>query len=194
MELSRRDAVAALAAIGVGGGAVAYTQTRDEDGAGGGGSDAGADEDGNADGDAAGATDERILASAEALAAVVYPSDVEGAGEFARTYVAGRIADDDRRRETLAAVETLDARAEDAHGSAFRDLDPEAGDALLSEMGMEAVDPDPDGSDREQVRYYLVNELLYGLLTSPKASALLGVENPPGHAGGLDAYQQGPQG
>lgn len=199
MELSRRDAVAALATIGVGGAAVAYARSRSDssgsgDGAGDGG-DSGVTDDQTATPGPTVASEEALLSTAATLAEVVYPSEVEGSAEFGQTYVAGRIADDDAHRTGVAAaVGTLDERAEDSHGAPFRELEPADGDALLSEMGMQSVEPDPDGSDRERVRYYLVNELLYGLMTSPKGGALVGIENPPGHAGGLEAYQQGPQG
>lgn len=192
MELSRRDAIAALAAIGIGGGAVAYTQL---DGAG----EEPSDGDGEAatDGTPTDAPDEpaELGETTVALANVLYPSEVEGVEEFVRTYVGGRLSDDDDRRTAMVdAVGTLDARADEEYGAAFRDLDPADGDALLEGMDMESVAPDPEGTDRERVRYYLVNELLYALMTSPKGGALVGVENPPGYPGGLEAYQQGPQG
>lgn len=191
MELSRRDAVAALAAIGIGGGAVAYTQL---DGAGEGSSDTdgGATTDGTAT-DAPGGSAE-LVETTVALADVLYPPEVEGFEEFVRTYVRGRTGSDgERRRGMVDAAATLDARARDSYDAPFRDLAPEEGDALLRELGMESVDPDPDGTERERVRFYLVNELLYALLTSPKGGQLVNIANPPGHPGGLDAYQQGPQ-
>ena len=194
MELSRRDAVAALAAIGIGigGGAVAHTQLGGSDERGPGDKGAPTDTSDGA-GDAGGSGP--LVDTAAALGDVLYPPEVDGVGEFTRTYVRGRIADDEDRRAAMAdAVATLDARADEEYGAAFRDLDPAEGNSLLSGMGMENVAPDPGGSDRERVRYYLVNELLYALMTSPKGGALVGIENPPGHPGGLDAYQQGPQG
>jgi hypothetical protein len=63
-----------------------------------------------------------------------------------------------------------------------------------SEMGLSITDPRPAGTDRERVRYYLVDELLYALYASPTGGRLLGIENPPGHPGGLDSYQRGPDG
>jgi len=206
MRLTRRDAVAALAAIGIGGGAVAYTQldgSNDDSESGGDGSGTA---DGSSDGtDGASGTDgtngtggpvdsSALLATSAALADVVYPSEVEGREEFVRTYVSGRIESDDARREGMAdAVATLDTRARESYDAPFRDLSAENGDALLRELGMGTVEPDPGGSALERVRFYLVNELLYALLTSPKGGELVSIENPPGHPGGLDAYQQGPQ-
>ena len=184
MRLTRRDAVAALAAVGIGGGAVAYTQL---DGAGDGPDSAGdgSGPDGSDDGTAgpddpdgaAGTPDSAtVLATAVALADVVYPSDVEGREEFVRTYVGGRIESDETRRTGMAdAVATLDARARERHDAPFRDLTVEEGDALLRELGLRTVEPDPEGSPPERVRFYLVNELLYGLLTSPKGGQLVDI-------------------
>ncbi|MEF8852354.1 MAG: gluconate 2-dehydrogenase subunit 3 family protein [Haloarculaceae archaeon] len=188
MELSRRDAVAALAAIGIGG-AVAYTQL---DGANDGPPGDGSRGDGSPDAPGDSTT---LVETAVALGNVLYPPEVDGVETFVRTYVRGRTDDDDARRTAMTdAVATLDTRADEEYGAPFRDLDPADGDALLEGMDMENVDPDPEGSDRERVRYYLVNELLYALMTSPKGGALVGIESPPGYPGGLDAYQQGPQG
>ncbi|MFB6139110.1 MAG: gluconate 2-dehydrogenase subunit 3 family protein [Halosimplex sp.] len=187
MELSRRDALAALGAIGIGGGAAYYALE-------GGDRPDGAGMDGPGTDRAETDRPETLLDTAAALAAVVYPSEVEASAEFARTYVSGRVGDDDAYREAMtAAAAVLDERAEDAHGAPFRDLSAEEGDAVLREMGMRGVDPDPDGTERERVRFYLVNELLYGLLSSPKGGELVGIESPPGYPGGLEAYQEAPQ-
>ena len=138
MELSRRDALGALAAIGVSGGAVYYTQERGD-----GSSSAGSSED-----------SEALLETAAALAAVVYPSEVEGAGEFARTYVSGRVGDDEAYREAMVeAASALDARADEEYGAPFRELAAEDGDALLRDVGLEGVEPDPEGSERERIRF-----------------------------------------
>lgn len=188
MELSRRDAVAALAAIGIGGGAVYAAGEFDDDGP--------ADESPD-DTSTDQARDDQSAALVEttiALADVVYPSDVTDSAEFVRTFVTGRIEDDEDHRAAMAeAVDALDDRAREQYDEPFRDLSAEEGDALLQDLGMRRIDPDPDGSERERIRYYLVNELLYGLMSSPKGGALAGIENPPGHPGGLEAYQQGPQ-
>jgi hypothetical protein len=60
-------------------------------------------------------------------------------------------------------------------------------------MGVDLVDPDPDGFSAERVRFYLVNELLYALYSSPTGGTLLGLENPQGYPGGSESYQQGPE-
>jgi hypothetical protein len=59
-------------------------------------------------------------------------------------------------------------------------------------MGIDVVDSDPEGSDTEQMRFYLVNELLFALYTSPTGAKLAGIENPQGHPGGTTSYQQPP--
>jgi hypothetical protein len=172
MELTRRDAVAALAAAGVAGGG-AYLAT--------GGSNRGAkSNDGSDD----------IVETATALAPVLYPSEVDDAEEFVRTYVTGRIEDDDDHRNGMAdAVAVLDGYANDEFESNFRELSPEQGDQLLTDVGLDRIRPDPVGSDLERIRFYLVNELLYALFSSPTGGELVGTENPPGHPGGLDSYQ-----
>ncbi|WP_135366129.1 gluconate 2-dehydrogenase subunit 3 family protein [Halosimplex halophilum] len=179
MELTRRDAVAALAAIGIGGGVV-YGAFEFADR-------------GVSDGTPSGTEDpDSLLETTVALAEVVYPPEVTEVEPFVREFVSGRIEDDDRHTAMVDAADALDARARSEYSASFYELDPEEGDALLETLGMSEVDPDPEGDERERIRYYLVNELLYGLLRSPKGGQLVGLENPPGHPGGLEAYQQGP--
>jgi len=64
-------------------------------------------------------------------------------------------------------------------------------DSLLREVGADTAPPDPDGTNAERVRFYVVNELLYALYTSPTGGELVGIENPQGHPGGTDTYQRG---
>ncbi|PSQ18424.1 hypothetical protein BRC99_00075 [Halobacteriales archaeon QS_7_69_60] len=83
MELSRRDAIGALAAIGVGTGAAAYAV--------------------DTGGDAATAPVETLVAVAE----VVYPSELSGVEPFVETFAERRAAgDDDHARGVRAAVDT----------------------------------------------------------------------------------------
>ncbi|WP_123535606.1 gluconate 2-dehydrogenase subunit 3 family protein [Halosimplex salinum] len=184
MELTRRDAVAALAAIGVGGGVVyGATELREGRGPGESGETPTSADDTGA-----------LLETTVALAEIIYPPEVTETESFVRTFVSGRIEDDDARREAMVdAADALDADARSEHGASFRELEPEEGDALLETLGMSQVDPNPEGDERQRIRYYLVNELLYGLMRSPKGGQLVGIENPPGYPGGLDAYQQGPE-
>ncbi len=182
-RLTRRDALAALTAAGVAG-AGSYALTRD-----------------SADGGASPAPDESGPLGAHeretltAVARVVYPEAVEGVEEFVRTYAAGRTGDRPERARAIAdAVATLDERAGQRDGTPFADLSPGRRDELLSEMGVDVVDPDPDGIVAARIRYYVVNELLFALYASPTGGRLVGIENPQGHPGGIDSYRRGPEG
>ena len=170
MELSRRDAIGALAAIGVGTGAAAYAV--------------------DTGGDAATAPVETLVAVAE----VVYPSELSGVEPFVETFAERRAAgDDDHARGVRAAVETMDDRAEAWYDAAFADLATEDRDSLLREMGVDTAAEAPDGSTAERVRYYVVNDLLMALYASPTGGELVGLENPRGHPGGTDSYRRGPR-
>jgi hypothetical protein len=128
------------------------------------------------------------------MARVVYPSAVTGLETFVGTYLDGRSA---ARPEYVdgahEAIERLDGMGESWHGGRFVDLDPETQNRLLRETGADTADPDPEGSPAERIRYYLVNELLFALYSSPTGGELLGIENPQGHPGGLESYQRGAQ-
>ena len=171
MELSRRDAVAALAAVGVGGaGAAMYAWRRD---------------------DAPEPTpDVETLA---AVAAVVYPSEVEGTEAFVETYAAERASgDDDHANGVRAATERIDSKARDWYEAPFADLSLEDRDSLLREMGVDMADEDPQGTTAERVRYFVVGDLLLALYASPTGGELVGIENLLGHPGGLESYRRGP--
>lgn len=177
MKLSRRDALAALAA---GGASVAggYATLRWGEG----------------DEDSPGFT----AAEGEALVAVartVFPSEVTGVPEFVETYSVGRIRDRPAYRDGVTdAIATLDEYATAWYEAPFADLDSTECDALLYEMDVDAADPVPDGDDRERVRHFLVNELLYALYTTPTGGELVGIENPQGFPGGTTSYRRPPPG
>ncbi|WP_424004492.1 gluconate 2-dehydrogenase subunit 3 family protein [Haloarcula salina] len=176
-ELTRRDALKALAAAGVtvGVGAVALSwDDRDDD----------RTDTGFGDHDR-----ETYLA----VAAVVYPSEVDGVESFVERYLAGRVdADPDRAVAMAEAVDALDAYAREWEDESFAALDPATREETLSGMGVGLADPDPDGDPRERVRYYLVNDLLFALYSSPTGGELVGIENPQGHPGGTTSYQRPP--
>ncbi|QZP39683.1 gluconate 2-dehydrogenase subunit 3 family protein [Halobaculum magnesiiphilum] len=193
MQLSRRDAMLALSAAGVGslagcGAPVASDgpgdgTTTDND-------DATDDENGGAGGDAVG---DHELSTLIAVAHAVYPSAVDGVDEFVRTYTGGRVDGDGAYARGVAeAVETLDDYTENLYGVRYADLGDEERAEALDVMSVDVVDPDPDGTDPQRVRHYLVNELLYALYASPTGASLAGLENPPGHPGGTRSYQEGP--
>jgi len=181
--LTRRDALAALVAAGATGvGLTAITRDSPEE-------NTSRDPD---ESDLLGAHERETLT---AVARVVYPDRLEGVGEFVRTYAAGRAETRPERARAIAdAVATLDERADRAEGAQYVDLSPERRDELLREMGVDAVDPDPEGIVAARLRYYLVNELLFALYASPTGGELVGIENPQGFPGGTDSYQRGPDG
>jgi hypothetical protein len=174
MELSRRDALAALGAAAAGGGAAAVA--------------------GEVRPPRAADRSEVPLDTLVAAAEVLYPSAVEEHREFVETYVGGRVADRPAYRRGLAdAAAEMDAAAREWEGAAFADLSPAARDRVLRELGLPTAEPDPDGPAPERIRYYVVNDLLYALYTSPTGGRLVGIENPPGHPGGTTSYQRGPR-
>lgn len=172
MELSRRDAIAALTAIGAGSGAVAYASSR-EDG----------------DDDAPSPDVETLVAVAE----VVYPSEVSGIDAFVETYAAERASGDDwHARGVREATATIDEYARDWYDGAFVELSMADRESLLDEMGVDTAEEDPEGSTAERVRYFVVGDLLLALYTSPAGGKLIGIENPQGHPGGIESYRRGP--
>jgi hypothetical protein len=177
MELTRRDALGALAAAGVavGGGAAALDAL----------DPFGSDEDG---------PDHDPAATMRAVATVVYPSELDGVEEFVDTYVAGRAENRPGYRDGIReATGVLEARARNWYDDSVACLDPSDRDELLREVGADGATPDPDGADSQRIRFYVVNELLYALYSSPTGGELVGIENPQGHPGGIDSYQRGPR-
>jgi len=171
--LTRRDALGALAAAGITGFAAA-TLTWDERGE-------------------ETALREHDVATLQAVARVVYPTEVDGIPEFVETYVVGRVADrDDVVAGIRDAVDVLDESARTWHDAPYAGLDPGTQDRLLRRTAVDVATPDPTGADRERVRYYLVNEALFALYSSPTGGRLVGIENPQGHPGGTESYQRGP--
>ncbi|PSP91354.1 hypothetical protein BRC87_03435 [Halobacteriales archaeon QS_4_66_20] len=184
MELSRRDAVAALAALGLGGGAAATYTRRD------GGDDS--DPQSGTEDEEIDVSDGRVERVAVAAAEVLYPSQVTGVEQFVTEFLGPRLNQDGHGDGIREAVGIVEDRAQRWHGAEFDALDPDRRDQLLREMGVDTADEAPDGTDAERVRYYLVNDLLLALYASPTGGELVGVENPQGHPGGTDSYQRGP--
>jgi hypothetical protein len=183
VELTRRDAVAALAAAGaaVGGGATAtvFDPPRADDGGGG---------DSSAGGDHVSASTLDVM---DAAAEVVFPSAVEGRRAFVETYVLGRIESRSDYGEGLAtAAAELDAVARDWYDDSFPSLVPDARDELLRRLGVDTADPAPEGNLTDRLRFYVVDELLFALYSSPTGGRLVGIENPVGHPGGVESYQR----
>jgi hypothetical protein len=174
MRLTRRDAVIALAGAGV---AVAAGATLDPPTA---------DDDGPL-----GATEVDALV---AVAEVVYPEEVSEVPRFVERYVGPRAAERPKWAAGVAdAADHLDGYARSWRDDGFAALDPGERDDVLRSMGADAAAPDPEGTDAERVRHYLVNDLLYALYASPTGGRLVGIENPQGHPGGTASYQRGAQ-
>ncbi|MUV90451.1 gluconate 2-dehydrogenase subunit 3 family protein [Halapricum sp. CBA1109] len=174
-ELTRRDAIVALGATGVATAGLGALVWDDSDGEGQQGGPS---------------TRETAVAAAEAL----YPTDVTGIEGFVETYVLGRIEDRPTHREGLdAATTALEEYAQNWEDTSFTDLSRTERQDIFDSMGVDGADPDPSGSQREQVRYYVVNDLLFALYSSPTGGRLVGLENPQGHPGGSDSYRRGPE-
>ncbi|MFC7076530.1 gluconate 2-dehydrogenase subunit 3 family protein [Haloarcula halophila] len=188
MELSRRDAIAALSAAGVavgGGGAVLLA---DDDGN---GASTGTD-----DGDTqtpSGPLDEAQFETLTAAAEVLYPEELSGVDEFVRRFVRGRARDRPDHAAGIAdAAAYLDEYARAWFDAEFAALPPQTRDQALRRMNADTLEPDPEGSDEQRVRYFVVNELLFALYASPTGGELVGIENPQGHPGGIQSYRRGP--
>lgn len=167
MKLSRRDLLAAFAAVGISSGAGSLD-----------------------DRPPLGDHDRSTLV---AVAKVVYPSEVRGVREFVEQYSIARVSDRPDYASGMAdAIETLDAYATDWFGAAYVDLTADDRQTLLDQMSVDVAEPDPEGTPPERVRFYVVNDLLYAFYTTPTGGELVGIENPQGHPGGIASYQQGP--
>lgn len=188
MELTRRDALAALSAAGVtvGGGVLAarFDPPRADD-------RTSQDSGGDADADAGASLSTDLLDLLDAVAAVVYPDGVENRRAFVDAYVVGRVADRPAYREGLReAAAQLDAVARDWRDAPYADLDADTRDQLLRDLGVETADPDPEGSITDRIRFYVVNDLLFAFYSSPAGGRLVGIENPAGHPGGTESYHR----
>lgn len=186
MELTRRDALAALASAGVVGGGSAAVLARERRET--------AEGEREQDEPTPGSVDPRLLTTLVATAEVVYPAEVSGITAFVETYSLGRLEGRPGYREGLRdAADELEEHARAWYGDAYTALDPATRDALLREMGVHTADEDPDGTAAERVRFHVVNELLFALYSSPTGGELVGIENPQGHPGGTDSYRRGPR-
>jgi len=188
MELTRRDALAALASAGVvGGGSAAVLARERRDGT--------DRPTGDRDRDRNRETPDGTLPDAlVATAEVVYPSEVSGVSGFVRAYSLGRFeARPDYREGVRDAVDELEEHARAWYGEGYTALDRGSREELLRSMGVHSAEEDPVGTAAERVRFYVVNELLFALYTSPAGGRLVGIENPQGHPGGTGSYRRGPR-
>ncbi|GCF12078.1 hypothetical protein Harman_00130 [Haloarcula mannanilytica] len=129
-----------------------------------------------------------------AIARAVYPSAVSVEKSFIESRVFGRIEPKPGHFEGLiTTIEAVDSYAQARFGGEITELPPGRRRQVLQSMGVTTVHPTADGTTAERVRFYLINDLLYVLFTSPKSSELTGIDNPPGHPGGREAYQRSPR-
>ncbi|TQQ81239.1 gluconate 2-dehydrogenase subunit 3 family protein [Halonotius terrestris] len=182
MELTRRDAVSALTALGA---SVAVAGCSDA-------APTAQQPDRDADVDADVDADTELRETMVAAAEVVYPDEVTGIDTFVNTFLDSRLAGDRHAASVADAVAAVNDRAKSWYDDRFAALDADTRDSVLREMGADTAEPHRDGSTAEEVRYYVVNELLLALYSSPTGGELVGIENPQGHAGGTDSYQRGP--
>ncbi|OTF01403.1 gluconate 2-dehydrogenase subunit 3 family protein [Halorubrum sp. SD612] len=189
MELTRRDAAAALAAIGATGGvALGVRRGTDEGGSGDGAGDGDPSWDGDGPPD-----DEAVREAMTAVARVVYPGEVSGVGAFVDGFLDGRLDGSAHAEGLRAAVAEVESAARSWYGAPVADLSAADRDELLRELGADVADENPDGTAAERVRFFVVNELLLALYASPTGGELVGIENPQGYAGGAESYQRGPR-
>jgi hypothetical protein len=170
MELTRRDAIAALVAGGVASGTLAVSELV-------------VDEEPESDRQLS----DRDVETATAVAGVIYPSEVTVSDEFVDTYVSSLTKR--RRRDTVQAIHLLRDRTRREFGRPFAAIPAGDRNAVLRSMGVGRVQSRPDGTVPERVRYHLVNGLLYALFTTPKGSKLFGIQNPLGYPDGFATYR-----
>lgn len=172
MQLTRRDALIAIAGLG-GAGAVAAETLG---------------------GDQSSPITEAHVGRLVGVADVIYPTAVTVDESFVEAYVTGRYAG---RPVYLAGVkeglEHIERAATEWYGATYVDLPVGRREDVLERIGVKRVQPRPDGRTAERVRYYVINDLLYALYSTPVGGNLLGRSNPQGYPGGLEAYQRGPE-
>lgn len=173
MRLTRRDALEALAAgtvAGIGSLTVSELATRLDD--------QGAEQ-----------QLQRVdIETAEAVADVVYPSEVTVSPEFIETYYSSM--PDELRPKAIRAIQDLNSVSKRKFSTAFANVESrKTRDDMLRAVGVNRAQANPEGAVPERVRYFLVNSLLYALFTTPKGSKLFGIDNPKGYAGGFATFQ-----
>lgn len=175
-KLTRRDAIAALSALGV---SLAGCGAPSTDG------------DGQA-GDRPLTDHDRETLTA--VGEVLYPDEVDEIDAFVDRYATGRTTDRPEHVDGITeAITYLDEYCQSWFDADFAALSPAERDETLRRMGADEAEPDPEGGDVEQLRYFVIDDLLLALYASPTGGELVGIENPPGHPGGLASYQRGPE-
>ncbi|WP_136592399.1 gluconate 2-dehydrogenase subunit 3 family protein [Salinigranum halophilum] len=169
MELTRRDALLALASGGIIASMVLSSDTLEEE------------------------LSDTDIDTLVQLAEVLYPSVVEPSREFIKAYVVGRYRSDGERLANLkSALRVVQRTSRRETGKPLGALDIDTRDKVLRATGGDRAYPDPSGTDAQRVRYYIINDLLYAFYTTPKGGRLVGNRNPKGYPGGVEVYQQEP--
>ena len=175
MRLTRRDALAALTGAGIIAAGSAATVAHDR----------------RWEGQPETSLDEATVMTLVQAAEALYPSGLNGIDAFVRTYAEAKAPERPVFRSGVTeATSVIRSYADVWEDSTFGGLDVSSRGDILHQMGVATADPMADGTDSERVRFYVVNELLYALYTSPKGGELVGIENPQGHPGGIESYQQ----
>ena len=183
-SLSRRQLLAALGGAAVAAGGYGYGVGGGAGRAPGGGGDA-------SDSLASDAHIETLTALAEAI----YPPSIAVDESWVENRVFGRVEPQEGHFDQLvAAVEAVDEHARARFGGPVTALSPDHRRGVLHSVGATEVHPTPDGTTAERVRFYLLGDLLYVMLTAPESTKLTGIANPPGYPGGTDVYKRGPGG
>ena len=118
---------------------------------------------------------------------------MSGIEAFVDGFLEGRLSEKAHADGIRSAVSELDEHARSWYGDRVTELSVEKRDRLLREIGADTAEEDPEGTTAERVRYYVVDELLLALYTSPTGGELVGIENPQGHPGGAESYTRGPR-
>lgn len=170
MNLTRRDALVALGALGLSGAAWVSSESVEEL-----------------------SISRTDIDDLVALSETLYPREVSIEAEFIETYVVGQHQlDEDHDAGIARALETLRQRSREHTGKRLQELTADQRGEVIRTTGADRAFPDPEGTTAQQVRYYILNNLLYALYTTPVGGELVGNPNPPGYPGGTTAYQEGP--
>lgn len=130
-----------------------------------------------------------------AVTDLIYPSQVTVDEEFLTTYVLGHTHIRPEYKAALdKSVSELNQESRRLFDQAFDSLSVARRRRVFRSLGIDMVRSDPDGMLSQRIRYYVVQDLLYALYSTPIGGRLLEKENPPGYPGGREAYQRGPGG
>lgn len=125
-----------------------------------------------------------------AVAEVIYPSEVSDIATFVAEYAGG--FSDSKKRAVHSAVDDLQWHTRSLMNAPFAELTVGERGGVLRNLGVERAVASPRGTVAERIRYHVVDQLLYGLYTTPEGSRLVGIRNPVGHPGGYGSYSDVP--